>query len=73
MQDGPSNTRWVRPAMAASRVSASSRWLTNSASPTQTESISGQASTASAMASNLGTEVSPSRMPRLDSVMPKRM
>src|ERR1019366_3492019 len=70
MQLGPNRTRLGRPAMAASRVSASSRWFTNSASPTQTLSSSGDASTASASASSFGTVVRPGRMPRLDKVMP---
>src|ERR1700732_2930435 len=50
MQAGPSSTRSVRPATAASSVNASRRRLTNSASPHQTESITGHASTASASA-----------------------
>ena len=37
MQAGPSSTRRVRPAIAASSVSASSRRLTNKASPHHSE------------------------------------
>src|SRR5687768_4910577 len=73
MQAGPSSTRSVRPATAASSVNASSRRLTNSASPHHTESITGDASTASASTRrSLGVQ-SPTRTPRFDSVMPKFM
>src|SRR5215510_12034168 len=73
MQAGPSSTRTVRPATAASSVNASSRRLTNSASPHQTESITGHASTASASARRSRALQSPTGMPRFDSVMPKFM
>src|SRR6266545_5197805 len=73
MQAGPSSTRSVRLATAASSVNASSRRLTNSASPHQTESISGAASTASAKASRSRGRHSPTRTPRLESVIPKFM
>src|SRR5262245_9266947 len=73
MQAGPSSTRSVRPATAASSVSASSRRLTNSASPHQTESITSDASTASANASRSRVLQSPTRTPRLERVIPKFM
>src|SRR5262247_889960 len=73
MQAGPMSTRSVRPATAASSVSASRRRLTNSASPHQTESIAGLASTASASASRSRALASPTSTPRFDSVMPKFM
>src|SRR5262249_1642691 len=73
MQAGPSSTRSVRPATAASSVNASRRRLTNCASPHQTESITGHASTASASARRSRALQSPTGMPRFDSVMPKFM
>src|SRR5436189_220398 len=73
MHAGPMSTRSVRPATAASKVSASSRRLTNRASPHQTESITGDASTASASVSRSRALQSPTRTPRLDSVIPKFM
>src|ERR1700752_2643018 len=73
MQVGPSSTRSVRPATAASSVNASRRRLTKSASPHQTESITGDASTASASTSRSRALQSPTRTPRLESVMPKFM
>src|SRR5262245_42049678 len=73
MQAGPISTRSVRPATAASSVSASSRRLTNKASPHQTESMSGDASTASAKASRSRGRQSPTSTPRFDSVIPKFM
>src|SRR5258708_7751541 len=73
MQAGPSSTRSVRPATAASSVNASRRRLTNSASPHQTESIAGHASTASASARRSRALQSPTGMPRFDSVIPKFM
>src|SRR5262249_15594946 len=57
----------------ASSVNASRRRLTNSASPHQTESIAGHASTASASARRSRALQSPTGMPRFDSVMPKFM
>src|SRR5262249_20106347 len=71
IQAGPSSTRSVRPATAASSVNASRRRLTNSASPHQTESITGHASTASASARRSRALQSPTGMPRVDSAMPK--
>src|SRR5262245_36147008 len=71
MQAGPISTRSVRPATAASNVNASSRRLTNSASPHQTESSTGAASTASASASRSRAVQSPTSTPRLESVIPK--
>ncbi len=53
--------------------SASSRRLTNSASPHQTESISGEASTASASFSRSAGVVRPTSTPRLDRVTPNFM
>src|SRR5262245_57717756 len=73
MQAGPISTRSVRPATAASSVKASSRRLTNKASPHQTESMSGDASTASAKASRSRGRQSPTSTPRFDSVIPKFM
>src|SRR5262245_46783924 len=73
MQAGPSSTRSVRPATAASSVNASRRRLTKSASPHQTESITGEASTASAKASRSRALPSPTKTPRLESVIPKFM
>src|SRR5215510_12171916 len=70
MQAGPSSTRSVRPATAASNVSASSRRLTNSASPHHTESITGEASTASANNSRSRALHKPTKTPRLESVIP---
>src|SRR5262245_59168281 len=67
MQAGPSSTRSLRPATAASSVNASSRRLTNSASPHQTESITGHASTASASARRSRALQSPTGMPRFRS------
>src|SRR5262249_1799988 len=58
---------------AASSVNASRRRLTNSASPHQTESIIGHASTASASARRSRALQSPTGIPRFDSVMPKFM
>src|SRR5262245_50397075 len=71
MQAGPSSTRSVRPATAASSVNASRRRLTKSASPHQTESITGDASTASASKSRSRVLQSPTSTPRLESVIPK--
>src|SRR5215813_4517874 len=73
MQAGPSRTRSVRPATAASSVKASRRRLTNRATPHQTESITGEASTASASAKRSRALHSPTKTPRLESVMPKFM
>src|SRR5215475_11640612 len=73
MQAGPSSTRSVRPATAASSANASSRRLTNSASPHHTESITGDASTASANTSRSRTLQSPTNTPRFESVIPKFM
>src|SRR5262245_36027877 len=73
MQAGPSSTRSVRPATAASSANASSRRLTNSASPHHTESITGDASTASANTSRSRALQSPTNTPRFESVIPKFM
>src|SRR5712691_12406602 len=73
MQAGPSSTRCVRPATAASSVSASRRRLTNKASPHQIESIIGEASTASASTSRSRALQSPPNTPRFESVIPKFM
>src|SRR5919204_455295 len=73
MQAGPMSTRSVRPATAASNVNASTRGLTNNASPHHTESNTGHASTASASANKSRALQSPSGTARFDSVMPKFM
>src|ERR1700716_57976 len=73
MQAGRRSPRSVRPPPAASSVSASRRRLTNKASPHQTESMTADASTASASTSRSRALQSPTRTPRLESVMPKFM